>query len=60
MRAHARTGDVVALASYLGAKDRFEESITEFSKRYADQNDQDYQKFCKAIRSGQLEALEGL
>ena len=47
------------LASNLGTKDRFEQSIADFSKRYADQNDKDYQKFCAAIRSGQLEALEG-
>jgi uncharacterized protein (DUF2252 family) len=59
-RAHARSGDPIAIAAYLGSKDRFDESITDFSERYADQNDRDYQAFTKAIRSGRLEALEGV
>jgi uncharacterized protein (DUF2252 family) len=59
-RAHARSGDPIALAAYLGKKDRFDQSITDFSERYADQNEQDYQAFTKAIRSGRLQALEGL
>ena len=59
-RAHARSGDPVALAAYLGKKDRFDQSITDFSERYADQNEQDYEAFVDAIRSGRLEALEGV
>jgi uncharacterized protein (DUF2252 family) len=59
-RAHARSGDPVAIAAYLGTKDRFDRSITDFSERYADQNDRDYQAFCDAVRSGQLEAVEGV
>ena len=59
-RAHARSGDPVALAAYMGKKDRFDESITDFSERYADQNEQDYDAFAAAIRSGRLEALEGV
>jgi uncharacterized protein (DUF2252 family) len=59
-RAHARSGDPVAIAAYLGKKDRFDRSITDFSERYADQNEQDYQAFVDAIRSGRLEAIEGL
>jgi uncharacterized protein (DUF2252 family) len=59
-RAHARSGDPVALAAYLGTKDRFDQSITDFSERYADQNEQDYQAFCDAIRSGRLQAVEGI
>ena len=59
-RAHARSGDPIAIAAYLGSKDRFEQSITDFSDRYADQNDQDYRAFCDAIQSGRLEALEGI
>ena len=39
--------------------DQFDRSITDFSKRYADQNEQDYQAFAEAIRSGRLQALEG-
>ena len=59
-RAHARSGDPVTLAAYLGQKDRFDRSIVDFSERYADQNDADYQAFTEAIRGGRLEALEGV
>jgi uncharacterized protein (DUF2252 family) len=59
-RAHARSGDPIALAAYLGKKDRFDQSIADFSERYADQNEQDYEAFTNAIRSGRLEALEGV
>ncbi|HMI26767.1 MAG TPA: DUF2252 domain-containing protein [Streptosporangiaceae bacterium] len=59
-RAHARSGDPVAIAEYLGASDAFDKSITDFSERYADQNERDYQEFVTAIRSGRLEAVEGV
>jgi uncharacterized protein (DUF2252 family) len=59
-RAHARSGDPVAIAAYLGADDRFDRSISDFSQLYADQNELDYQAFANAIRSGRLEALEGV
>jgi uncharacterized protein (DUF2252 family) len=59
-RAHARSGDPVALASYLGDGDTFDRSVTDFSARYADQNDQDFSDFRKAIRSGRLQAIEGV
>jgi uncharacterized protein (DUF2252 family) len=59
-RAHARSGDPIAIAAYLGKKDRFDKSITDFSERYADQNDRDFEAFTQAIRSGRLEALEGV
>ena len=59
-RAHARSGDPVAIAEYLGAGDAFDKSITDFSERYADQNERDYQEFTKAVRSGRLEAVEGV
>ena len=58
-RAHARSGDPVAIAEYLGEDDQFDRSISDFAKRYADQNELDYQAFAEAIRSGRLEALEG-
>ena len=48
------------MAAYLGKSDRFDQSITDFSERYADQNDQDFQAFTKAIRTGRLQALEGV
>ncbi len=59
-RAHARSGDAVALAAYLGKSDKFERAITDFSARYADQNERDYEEFTTAIRSGRLEAIEGV
>ena len=59
-RAHARSGDPVAIAEYLGATDAFDASITNFCERYADQNERDYQEFVSAVRSGRLEAAEGV
>jgi uncharacterized protein (DUF2252 family) len=59
-RAHARSGDAVAIAEYLGTSDAFDTSITDFSQRYADQNEQDYQEFVNAVKSGRLEAREGV
>jgi len=59
-RAHARAGDPVAIAAYLGDDDTFDRSITDFSERYADQNEQDFEEFVTAVRSGRLEAIEGL
>ncbi len=59
-RAHARSGDPVVMASYLGPEDAFDQSITDFSERYADQNEQDYERFVEAIKSGRLEATEGV
>ena len=59
-RAHARSGDPVAIAEYLGDSDALDKSVTDFSERYADQNEQDYQQFVNAVRSGKLEAVEGV
>jgi sugar/nucleoside kinase (ribokinase family) len=59
-RAHARSGDPVAIAACLGDSDEFDTSITDFSERYADQNEQDYQEFVNAVKSGQLAAVEGV
>ena len=58
-RAHARSGDPIAIAEYLGEDDGFDRSMVDFAKRYADQNELDYQAFAEAIQSGRLEALEG-
>jgi uncharacterized protein (DUF2252 family) len=57
-RAHARSGDPIAISAYLGKSDKFDLSITDFSERYADQNELDYQAFAGAVRSGRLEATE--
>ena len=59
-RAHARSGDPIAIAAYLGKSDKFDRSITDFSERYADQNEKDYQAFAEAVRSGRLEAVEAI
>jgi len=59
-RAHARSGDPVAIAEYLGETDAFDQSITDFSLAYADQNEEDYQEFVNAVKSGRLQAVEGV
>jgi len=59
-RAHARSGDPVAMAEYLGSSDAFDKSIADFSERYAEQNEKDYTEFVDAIKAGRLEAREGL
>jgi uncharacterized protein (DUF2252 family) len=53
-RAHARSGDRVAIAGYLGKSDVFDRSIARFAERYADQNERDYAVFQQAIASGRL------
>ena len=59
-RAHARAGDAIAIDAYLGTADGFDIAITDFSQRYADQNEADYQAFVDAVRSGRIPAVEGL
>jgi hypothetical protein len=59
-RAHARSGDPVAIDGYLGKSDAFDRAITDFSARYADQNELDYQSFVEEIHAGRLEATEGV
>jgi Uncharacterized protein conserved in bacteria (DUF2252) len=55
-----RSGDPVAVARYLADGDTFDRPITDFSSRYADQNEQDFQEFVRAIRAGRLQATEGV
>lgn len=57
-RAHARAGDRVAIASYLGASDRFDRAIAEFAVDYADQNERDYAALAEAVASGRLQVAE--
>jgi len=59
-RAHARSGDRVAIASYLGAGNVFDRAILDFSKAYADQNDADYAALSEAVKSGRIVAQTGL
>jgi uncharacterized protein (DUF2252 family) len=49
-RAHARTGDAIAIAGYLGKADVFDRAIAEFARDYADQNERDYAAFAAAAR----------
>jgi uncharacterized protein (DUF2252 family) len=55
-RAHARSGDAVAIAGYLGSGDAFDRAIAEFSRLYADQNERDHAALLAAIDSGRLQA----
>jgi len=59
-RAHARWGDRIAIASYLGRGEAFDQAIVDFSVRYADQNERDYATFVEAVSSGRLTAQTGL
>ena len=55
-RAHARSGDRVAIAAYLGSSDRMDRALAEFAVAYADQNERDYAAFTGAVASGRLAA----
>jgi uncharacterized protein (DUF2252 family) len=58
-RAHARSGDRIAIAAYLGKGNRFDRAILEFSRDYADQNERDYAALRKAVKSGRIVAETG-
>ena len=55
-RAHARSGDRIAIAAYLGGSDVFDQAITSFAAAYADQNERDHQALVDAVASGQITA----
>ena len=57
-RAHARSGDAVAIAAYLGADDTFDVAIADFARRYAEQNERDFAAFTEAISTSRLAAAE--
>ena len=59
-RAHARSGDRIAIASYLGTSDVFDKAIADFSAAYADQNERDFQTLLDAVQSGRITAQTGL
>jgi uncharacterized protein (DUF2252 family) len=59
-RAHARWGDRIAIASYLGKGEAFDRAIADFSAAYADQNERDYAAFAAAVDSGRLAARTGV
>ena len=53
-RAHARSGDRIAIAAYLGGSDVFDRAITQFAAAYADQNERDHQSLLDAVASGRI------
>ncbi|HEY7421063.1 MAG TPA: DUF2252 domain-containing protein [Gaiellaceae bacterium] len=58
-RAHARSGDRIAIASYLGKSETFDRALAEFSVAYADQNERDYAALRQAADEGQIPVREG-
>ena len=59
-RAHARSGDRIAIAAYLGTSDVFDRAVAQFATAYADQNERDYQALAQAAASGRITAEHGL
>ena len=59
-RGHARSGDRIAIASYLGKSEEFDRAIVDFSIAYADQNERDYRMLQQAVASGRLAAETGI
>jgi hypothetical protein len=55
-RAHARSGDRIAIGAYLGKTDTFDRAISDFAVRYADQNERDHRTLQEAVASGRLSA----
>jgi hypothetical protein len=59
-RAHARSGDSIAIASYLGSSDAFDRAIAAFAEAYADQNERDHAALRLAADEGRIPVQEGL
>jgi uncharacterized protein (DUF2252 family) len=59
-RAHARSGDRIAISAYLGSSDRFDEAIADFGATYADQTERDHATFAEAVDSGRVQAQTGV
>jgi uncharacterized protein (DUF2252 family) len=59
-RAHARSGDRIAIAAYLGGSDRFDAAVADFAEAYADQNQRDYEELMVAVEAGELEVRTGV
>jgi len=59
-RAHARSGDRIAIAAYLGDSERFDRAVGEFAAAYADRNERDHRALVDAVAAGRLPAIEGV
>jgi uncharacterized protein (DUF2252 family) len=59
-RGHARSGDAIAIAAYLGSSDAFDKAITRFAETYADQNERDHIALIEAIDDGRIPAQTGV
>jgi uncharacterized protein (DUF2252 family) len=59
-RAHVRSGDGVAIASYLGNNETFDRALAQFAEIYADQNERDYETLTNAVKTGQIKAETGV
>ncbi len=59
-RAHARSGDAISIASYLGTNDTFDRAIALFAESYANQNERDYRTLTSAVADGQIKAETGI
>jgi uncharacterized protein (DUF2252 family) len=59
-RAHACSGDRIAIAGYLGRSDRFEQALADFAETYADQNESDFHELELAERTGRIKTVRGL
>jgi len=59
-RAHARSGDAIAIAAYLGGSDVFDQAIAQFADAYADQNERDHDAVLEAVKAGRIVAEQGL
>jgi hypothetical protein len=59
-RSHARSGDRLAIAAYLGKGGSFDRAIARFSTLYADQNERDHRRLREAVTAGEIEATEGI
>jgi hypothetical protein len=59
-RAHARSGDPIAIAEYIATDDTFDNASADFSTRYANQNQRHYEAFMKAVGDGRIQAVAGI
>jgi NAD(P)-dependent dehydrogenase (short-subunit alcohol dehydrogenase family) len=59
-RAHARAGDRIAIAAYLGGSDKFDQAVADFGETYADQTERGQGALADAVASGRMQAQTGI